>query len=91
MTGCRAIGSTLELLGKVSGQLTSQLNVTGNIAVALKGLDDDAIRKLLFASGHGAWTHYEQRSPEENEKRIAELIAKAGEVLLPASSESKPK
>jgi hypothetical protein len=35
--------------------------------------------------------HYKQRSPDENEKRIAELIAKAGEVLLPASSESKPK
>jgi hypothetical protein len=69
--------------------LTSQLKVAGNIAVAL--LDDDAIRKLLFASGHGAWMHYERRSPEENEKRIAELIAKAGEVLLPASSESKPK
>jgi hypothetical protein len=34
--------------------------------------------------------HYEQRSPEENEKSIAELIAKAGAVFLPASSESKP-
>jgi hypothetical protein len=46
--------------------------------------------QAINASGHGAWMHYKQQSPEENEKRIAELKAKAGAVFLPASSESKP-
>jgi hypothetical protein len=55
LTGCRAIGSVLELLGKVSGQLTSQINVRGNIAIPITIL-----------------------SPEENERRIAELLAKGG-------------
>lgn len=93
LTGCRAIGSTLELLGKVSGQLTSQINVTGNLSLTLKAMDDAAIRSVLWNAGRGSWLRRESfEDPAANEPRIAELLQKAGgvESFLSAGNASKP-
>jgi hypothetical protein len=81
LTGVRAIGSVLELLGKVSGQL--QTATTVNVVVALKGLDGDKIRETLLDAGHGNWMRIESLlNPEENERRIYELMAKGGFKLV---------
>jgi hypothetical protein len=74
----RAITPILELLAKLSGELKTAVNITNNIAIAIKGLDEAQIKSVLLAAGHGSWMPFELLSPEENEKRIAELMAEAG-------------
>jgi len=41
LNGVRSIAGVLTLLGQVSGELRSQLHLTGNLTVALRDLDDD--------------------------------------------------
>jgi hypothetical protein len=76
----RAIGQVrgcLELRARLSGELKTQAT-TVNIAIAMKGLSPDEIKEMLREAGHGSWMKIESFSPEENEKRIAELMAKGG-------------
>jgi hypothetical protein len=68
------------------------MGTTTNIVVMLKTFDDDKIRKMLETAGHTGWRRIEVRSREENEKRIWELLQKAGgvESFRQAGSDSKP-
>ena len=49
LRGIREVRGCLQLLGQVSGELKTQLRVSGNVAVALKGLDDPALNEARIA------------------------------------------
>jgi hypothetical protein len=91
LRGVGQIRGILALLGHLSGELRTQLHVSGNLTVALRGLDDNQIKAMLRESGHGGWVPYETLSRAETEADICRLIQKAGgvEAFRPAGSDSK--
>jgi hypothetical protein len=76
LNGVRAIGSTLELLGKISGELKSSMSTTVNIAIALRDLSDDQVKQKLLDAGHAGWIRVNPSTPARNDHRVFELLAK---------------
>jgi hypothetical protein len=76
LSGIRTVSGVLELLGKVSGQLTSSINVTTSVLVALTNLDDGQVKQTLLDAGHAGWIRVNPNTPAANELRVFELLAK---------------
>jgi hypothetical protein len=76
LNGCRAVATTLGLLGQVSGELKSSMSVTTNVVVALMGLNDSQVKEKLEAAGHHGWLRVNPSTPARNELEIFALLAK---------------
>lgn len=63
LRGIREVRGCLQLLGQVSGELKTSLHVTGNLTVALKGLDEAQIKQALQSAGAGNWHRIEDLPP----------------------------
>jgi hypothetical protein len=82
-----ATGPVSDVTRVVSGPSHGRfVPVSGNLAVAFKGLTDDRISEVLVEAGHIGWRRIEIRSREENEARIKQLLAKGGMQLVPLGS-----
>jgi hypothetical protein len=78
------------LLGQVSGELKTSMGNVTNIVVMLKTFDDDKIQQLLEAAGHTGWNRAAAMPRADREARIAQILAKSGQRLVPIDAASKP-